>query len=461
VSKNPSAAGAIQQPFLKKVVGASEQAKVVLLIAGALVTGGVLQIFIEPGPKALVASALIAGVALFVLSQLLPGRWRETMTGFRFTSVLLIALGIAAALGTIIIQGRPIAEYPQKYGAVGDLIVAARLDDIFHSLWFGCLMALFGAAVVNSAFLRWPVKLKNAGFFVCHVGLVTTLIGASLSSYFAVRGRVDLFADGSTVKDILVTKSGQVKVAAYDANGQPVPATAPLGFDLRLDQFDLVRYATEYRIGYYEPRQLEDGRVDWRLKASFDPEEGVKHLLPGGNAFTIRKLWTDYQPGNDAAGRVAKAEPGKEMKNPAAVFEVRVDGEATQSAPLVVHSQASSVAVPPGSPNPRGFLAFERREDEAKSYQSHVTAIAGNVEKKALVSVNDPFSFSGWTFYQVNYDPKNPKYSGLEAVHDPGVNWVFLGFVLIMVGVFYMFYVETRLRTRKPAAVPVATKAAA
>jgi hypothetical protein len=461
VSQNKPAATAIQQPFLKKVVGASEQAKVVLLIAGALVTGGVLQIFIEPGPKALVASALIAGAAVFVLSQLLPGRWREIMSGFRFTAVLLIALGIAAALGTLILQGRPIAEYPMKYGTVGDLIVAARLDDIFHSLWFGCLMALFGAAVVNSAFLRWPIKIKNAGFFVCHVGLLTTLIGAGLSSYFAVRGRVEMFADGSTVKDVLVTKSGQVKIAAYGANGQPVPATAPLGFDLRLDQFDLVRYATEYRIGYYEPRQLEDGRVDWRLKASFDPEEGVKHLLPGGNTFTIGKLWTEYQPGNDAAGRLAKAEPGMEMKNPAAVLEVKVDGEATQSAPLVVHSQANFVAVPPGSPNPRGFLAFERREDEAKSYQSHVTAIAGGAEKKALVSVNDPFSFKGWTFYQVNYDPKNPKYSGLEAVHDPGVNWVFSGFVLIMMGVFYMFYVETRLKGRKPAAVRVETKAAA
>jgi ResB-like family len=433
----------------------------VLLIAGALVTGAVLQIFIEPGPKALVASALIAGTAVFVLSQLLPGRWREIMSGFRFTSVLLIVLGIAAALGTLILQGRPISEYPTKYGVVGDLIVAARLDDIFHSLWFGCLMALFGAAVVNSASLRWPLKLKNAGFFVCHLGLLTTLVGAGLSSYFAVRGRVELFADGSTVKDVLVTKSGQVKVAAYDANGQPLPATAPLGFDLRLDQFDLVRYATEYRIGYYEPRQLEDGRVDWRLKASFDPDEGVKHLLPGGNAFTIRKLWTAYQASDDGAGRVAKAAPGQEMKNPAAVLEVKVDGEATQSAPLVVHSQANFVAVPPGSPSPRGFLAFERREDEAKSYQSHITAIAAGAEQKALVSVNDPFSFKGWTFYQANYDPKNPKYSGLEAVHDPGVNWVFLGFVLIMVGVFYMFYVETRLKARKPATVPVSTKAAA
>jgi hypothetical protein len=438
-----------------------EQAKVVLLVAGALVTGGILQLFIEPGPKALVVAAAVAGVAMFVASQVLPGRWREVMAGFRFTSVLLIALAVAAALGTLILQGRPLAEYPMKYGAVGDLIVALRLDDIFHSLWFACLVALFGAAVVNSALLRWPLRLKNAGFFVCHLGLTTSLAGAALSSYFAVRGRVELFADGSTVSQVLVTKNGQVKVGSYDANGQPVPATAPLGFDVRLDQFDLVRYATEYRVGYYEPRVLEDGRVDWRLKASFDPEEGVRHLLPGGNAFKVEKLWSAYQPGNEGAGRVAVAKPGQPMANAAAVLQVMVDGESTASAPLLALGQKNFVAVPPGSPNPRGFLAFEKREDEAKSYQSHITAIAGTTQKKALVSVNDPFTFNGWTFYQVNYDPKNPSYSGLEAVHDPGVTWVFVGFVLIMVGVFYMFYVETSLKARKPATVPVPAKRAA
>jgi len=152
--------------MVKRLSAMSEQAKVGVLVAGALVTGGILQFFVEPGPKALVAAGAIAGGAIFVLSQMLPGRWRETMAGFRFTSVLLIALGLAAALGTMVLQGRPLPEYSAKYGALGDLIVAARLDDIFHSLWFGCLVALFFAAVLNSALLRWPVKARTAGFFV-------------------------------------------------------------------------------------------------------------------------------------------------------------------------------------------------------------------------------------------------------------------------------------------------------
>ena len=44
------------------------------------------------------------------------------------------------------------------------------------------------------------------------------------------------------------------------------------------------------------------------------------------------------------------------------------------------------------------------------------------------------------------YNPEDPTYSGIEAVYDPGVTWVFTGFALICLGVFYMFYVEPRLK---------------
>jgi hypothetical protein len=287
-----------------------------------------------------------------------------------------------------------------------------------------------------------------------------SLVGAGLSAYFAVRGRVELFADGSTVGSVYVTKGGQVQVAGHDRAGNPVPASAPLGFDLRLDQFDLVRYETEWRVAYYEPKVLPDGRAEWRIKASFDPEPGVKHLLPGGNSFTLATLWTDYQPANPAANvATGKDASHAALKNPAAVLQVKVDGVATQTSPLF--GEKNVVAVPPNAREPRGYLAFERREEEAKSYQSHVTALTASGEHKALVKVNDPFTFQGWTFYQVNYDPKNPRYSGLEAVHDPGVNWVFAGFALIIAGVFYMFYVESRLKARKKPEAPVEVRAAA
>ena len=502
---------------------AREVAYIALLVGGVVLAGSAAQLFVAPGPWALVASALLAGAAVFALGFAVPGRLRQTLTGFRFIAVLLMALAVGAILGTLILQGKPEALYRQKYGAVGDLIVALRLDDIFHSVWFGGLIALFGAAVLNSAILRWPVRLRNAGFFVCHLGLLTSLAGAAVSSTMSVKGRVDLHA------------GGQSAAAAAVTGGAGAGQLVPLGFDLRLDRFDVVRYDAEYRVGFYAPKRTKvEGRVEerWGLKASFDPEPG-RHRLPGGDSFRLKAVYPDFAmrprpapagsgepalevsldgrrewlfPGgrlDGAGGRVAvlfdlalpsapevqtavlvSAAEGKvvvrrlegesavplrgglvlagglvhfgdllasasrqaeyttrseDWRNPAALLEVTEDGRSRQA--LLSAHQGGALRLGRG-----GALVFERREDEVKAFRSEVTALAGAASRRAVVTVNDPFTFGGWTFYQVNYDPKDPTYSGLEAVKDPGVPWVFLGFGLISAGVAWMFYVEPRLR---------------
>ncbi len=404
----------------KASTAAREVTQITAVVGGVILVGALLQLFIAPGPMALVAAGCIASVAIFALSLVAPGRLRQTLSGFRFVSVLLVALALAAVLGTLVLQNKPIESYPMKYGALGDLIVALRLDDIFHSLWFAGLLALFASSVVNSAIMRWPVRLKTIGFFTCHLGLITSLAGAAVSTTMSVRGRVDLHAGGESARGVVVQRAGM-----------PTGEIAPLGFDLRLDRFDLVRYTSEFRVGYYQPKGN-----GWMLKASFDPELG-RHMLPGGDSFRVKAVYPDYVPG--AAAPAAGSAP-KELKNPAVVLEITERGQPREV--LLVAAQRNGIQVG------QGALTFERREDEVKAYRSHVTASAGARSQQAQIEVNSPFTFDGWTLYQVNYDPRDPTYSGLDAVRDPGVAWVFLGFALISLGVFLMFYVEPRLRTR-------------
>jgi hypothetical protein len=140
-----------------------------------------------------------------------------------------------------------------------------------------------------------------------------------------------------------------------------------------------------------------------------------------------------------------------EWKNPAVVIETMHEGQPAEQ--LVVAAQPRGVFLPGGE----GALLFEKREKEVKAYLSHVTARQDKKVERAVISVNDPFTFAGWTLYQVNYNPEDPTYSGLEAVRDPGIFWVFFGFVLICVGVFYMFYVEPKFRgggIERPATPP-------
>jgi hypothetical protein len=387
-----------------------------VLVVGALFLGLVLQVWIPPGGLTLVAAAFLASMVVVGVGYLVPGRLRATIAGFRFIATLLFVLAVEAILGTLILQLKPAPFYLARYGAVGKLIVALRLDDIFHGLPFALLMALFGASVIASATLRWPVKVKNAGFFIAHVGLMTSLAGAGASATLAIRGRIDLHAGGETATRVTVTKGGM-----------PTGESAALGFDLHLDRFELVNYEPEYRIGYYEQVPVADEmgnvRMQWRLKASFDPDL-EKHRLPSGHSFKLTSV-------NDQAK---------------AVF-MTVQGEGLPREGLLLAEQPQPIFVSATS-----ALIYERREKEVKAYVSHVTVAEGAKRLQTKISVNDPMVHGGWTLYQVNYNPEDPTYSGLDAVYDPGVSWVFLGFALICLGVFYMFYVEPRLKGRAPAA---------
>jgi hypothetical protein len=278
------------------------------------------------------------------------------------------------------------------------------------------------------------VKLKNLGFFIAHVGLLTSLAGAGASATLSLRGRIDLHAGGETATHIVLTR-GRARL----------PERAALGFDLHLDRFELVNYEPEFRIGYYEVGTFVDEsgqtRPTWRLKASFDPDLG-RHRLPSGDSFRLTGIFPEFQPTPDpATGQMRFGTASQEWRNPAVAMQAFAGGRTIEQLLLISAPQAVFLA------NDRALI-FERREQEVKAYVSHVTAVKDGKTTSRKITVNDPMTFNGWTLYQVNYNPADPTYSGLEAVYDPGVSWVFLGFFLICVGVFFMFYVEPRLSAR-------------
>jgi hypothetical protein len=507
-----------------------------LLVTVALLVGVVAGAFIPPGPMNLVAATAIAAVVVFVVALFVGKRIRETMGAFRFTATLLVALAILAILGTLILQGKAPEVYRARYGPVAPLILALRFDDIFHGLPFALMMALFWVAILFSAALRWPIRPKGIGFFFVHLGLLVSLGGAAVSSTLGIRGRIDLLAGGDVATHLRVTRGGL-----------PTGEMYPLGFDLKLDKFDLVNYESEFRIGYYEQKTVrdEDGHVgqQWRLKTSFEPDL-KRHLLPGGDSFQLSAVYPDFvrlaaaKPTADGppalqvtlAGRTTWLAPGDEpllapngtvavvfdgtLPSPVEGVQTSVlasaggkvsvhrgDGESTTSltdglallgglvkfGPLLPHAErtfsagtasdtwrfpAVELTVHEGARRQErmlfaaqpqavmlargGALVFEKRQEEVKSYLSTVTVSRPGETRHAVVSVNDPLSFASWTLYQVNYDPKNPRYSGLEAVYDPGVRWVFTGFVLIFIGVFIVFYIKKYLTTDPRKGAPAA-----
>ncbi len=86
-------------------------------------------------------------------------------------------------------------------------------------------------------------------------------------------------------------------------------------------------------------------------------------------------------------------------------------------------------------------LLLRDKNTDPKAYRSYVTVIDhGKEVKKHVIEVNDPLVYHGFYFYQSNYDPKDPNYSGISVAKDPGVYIVYLGFFMLTIGGILRFY---------------------
>jgi hypothetical protein len=86
-------------------------------------------------------------------------------------------------------------------------------------------------------------------------------------------------------------------------------------------------------------------------------------------------------------------------------------------------------------------LVLRNKETEPKAYRSFISVLRdGKVVKKKILEVNSPLVYGGYYFYQSNFDPKDPNYSGVMVVKDPGVYIVFVGFFMLVVGGVLRFY---------------------
>jgi hypothetical protein len=438
---------------------------------------------------------------------------RDTVGSFRFAGVLLAVIAIAVAIGTFIPQDKPAEMYAERYGGAAALLVATGVTSLFHSFWFGALLGVLGGGLTAAAVRRWPPNVNGLGFFLCHVGLILILAGSAVSFSLARRGRVDLRVGAEPATAAALTRAGArtgesadlgfavrldgFKVDRYEAEHrlavyelQPDGGARQLAV---LDEDEGVNHRlpdrARYRVIDHEAQPAaahliaeEDGHGhSWAVNV------GDQIALHGGAVLRVVKFYPSFyydlesrsaasasdSPDNPAL-EVQIAEPGAEPRRqflvmsqpgfvhgggraglayryapdsaggePAITVEVR-DERGTRRATLVP-SRRDAIFF-----GERKALTYERRPEEAKAYRSSITVIGPDGSERPLsVAVNAPASINGWSLYQVNYDPRDPTYSGLEAVHDPGIPVAFVGFGLVVIGVPYMVNLAPWLRRRQ------------
>lgn len=63
---------------------------------------------------------------------------------------------------------------------------------IYGCKWFEAILVLLGINIIAAAFSRWPWKRRHTGFLITHLGLITTLTGATVSRYAGWNGQLAL-----------------------------------------------------------------------------------------------------------------------------------------------------------------------------------------------------------------------------------------------------------------------------
>jgi cytochrome c biogenesis protein len=359
-------------------------------------------------------------------------RWLDFFTSVRLTIVLLLGLATSATLGTI----KPLEEnrYELYYQSpLFRLLLLLLALNLLACTWktlrrnladrqrLGDRLATHSGTVsINSdptellqsagfhltalpdGVLAWRGRPGRWGSTLVHLSLLLILLGGTLSSFgfigttqIAVGETSDQYFDWGTEQD------------------------TPLGFTLRLDDFQLQYYPIDVRFSAYEPMSKTE-------LADIITREGesVDLPLPGLTAQVVRFVPFDQTLTLDI------------LQNGRKIGTYLTPSNRSKEAPIPNFLDQQLLL------RLTGF-----RDPVIRQYQSKVSVLEdGQVVKQALVEVNHPLVHRGIAIYQTawNQDEFGFYYSGFQLSKDPGEPLVWAGSILLVLGLYAAFTVRYR-----------------
>ncbi|MCB0555258.1 MAG: cytochrome c biogenesis protein ResB [Phaeodactylibacter sp.] len=191
----------------------------------------------------------------------------------------------------------------------------------------------------------------------------------------------------------------------------------------------VILVGTKKKIYHWNGKEVSSKALETGQYYAFPDKEDI--------GFTVRYLFPDA-----AYLKSVPATDGDELLNPVARVEVW-DKSWPSSKEAYLYPGGGSrggLFMIPGTPY---FLALESIKDrETKYWKSTLSVLGANddVLKSREVKVNEPMLHGGYRFYQTDYDPNNPNYSGIGISREPGLYVIYFGFGLLVIGCFLLFY---------------------
>jgi len=302
----------------------------------------------------------------------------------------------------------------------GAFVGAERAKDFFNSLplsvyWLALTVMLIAGVGSFRRLVRVPSLL------LIHLGCILVLVGAMWGSNAGhelqrrVSG-IDKFPAGE-----MVIFEGYSENRVTMENNE---RTKKLPFIIRLKDF---------RLEYYEPAYLHiqsrDGQR-WRIPVKANTEFSLGSDL---GAVTVVRVFENFKITIDGDKRTAYDDP-RPGYNPALEVQIKhPDG--------TVRTQYAFKRFPGHIHTEDKFLL--RYQRTISDYVSELQVIKNKeVVAEKSIEVNHPLHFGGYHFYQHYYDVRAGQYTILMVVSDTGLNVVYVGYVMLCMGVFWQLWLR-------------------
>lgn len=349
-------------------------------------------------------------------------------------AVWLIALiTILSLLGTVIPQNQEPGYYIDRCGHWGyRALTETGLTDVYSSFWFMFLLVLFSLNLAVCLVNRISLNIRMLGSALVHASILVILVGALIGMISGQKGYIRL-GDGE-------------ETASFDTQDR---RHIDLGFTLKLDKFIYEEHLDpKEKLLIYSPSADVppggDGAASTAqgLIASVSTETGAESGI-GDTGYRVKILRYLNDFAIDISNKVAVNRSAR-PNNPA--IEVQLTDKDGKSGAFWVFSRFPDMHQ---KADPKFKFVYRWFGRQPKDFISRMAVLqSGKEVLKKNVRVNEPLRYGGYTFFQSGYDVEGLSWSELQAVKDPGVSVVYAGFILLILGLMIIFYVNPLIQRR-------------
>jgi len=262
---------------------------------------------------------------------------------------------------------------------------------IYGSFWFQSILVLLLLSIAWGHLRKIPNSIKALAILLIHLSIILILLGAYAGFFWGDKGFIKI-AEKQSIHSAVREDGSQWE----------------LPFEVYLDDFILEMHPLK-------PKSL--------LKIVNMKNMETETLLINGQAFLTTKEGIQI----DILDVI-----------PDPAIHIQMNGKKQW-----IFAQQSVLNTPVIN---SGFILIYHVEltgGEVKDYKSVLEIREDNHKKMGkIIEVNSPLKYRGYTIYQAAYDQENHSWSGLIIKKDPGVWLVYLGGILLIVGLLLHFYLK-------------------